>query len=134
MTLSQADIDALVGGGKDADAPAYAGAVGSAPAVEPSVGAAVHKGAAQAEVHRILGLSMPVSVIVASREMDIKSLLALTVGSIIEFDVMFDADLDLQIGGHSIARGQAVKVGENFGIRITVVETVHERIDALGNS
>lgn len=131
MTLSQADIDALVGGGQDADAPAYAGA--AAPAIDPSVGAAARKGAARTEVRRILGLSMPVSVIVASREMDIKSLLALTVGSIIEFDVMFDADLDLQIGGHSIARGQAVKVGENFGIRITVVETVHERIDALGS-
>ena len=131
MTLSQADIDALVGGGQAADAPASA--VAAAPSIDPSVGAAARKGAAQAEVHRILGLSMPVSVIVASREMDISSLLALTVGSIIEFDVMFDADLDLQIGGHSIARGQAVKVGENFGIRITVVETVHERIDALGS-
>ena len=132
MTLSQTDIDALVGGGQGADAPA--GAVAAAPAVDPSVGAAARQGTSRTEVRRILGLSMPVSVVVASREMDIKSLLALVVGSIIEFDVMFDADLDLQIGGHSIARGQAVKVGENFGIRITVVETVHERIDALGNS
>jgi flagellar motor switch protein FliN/FliY len=71
-------------------------------------------------------------VTLAEREMNIESLLAITVGTIIEFDVPFDAELPLKVADRPIAQGQAVKVGENFGLQISRVHTVHQRIDALG--
>jgi len=83
------------------------------------------------EIRRILGLSVPVTVVLAERCMTVKSIVAITVGTIIEFNVPFDADLMLHVANHPIGRGQAVKVGENFGLRITVIEDVHERIEAM---
>jgi flagellar motor switch protein FliN/FliY len=79
-----------------------------------------------------LGICVPVSVAIAEREMPIEGILGMTVGTIIEFDVPFDAELTLRIGPRVIAQGQAVKVGENFGIQISRVDTVTHRIDALG--
>jgi flagellar motor switch/type III secretory pathway protein FliN len=56
----------------------------------------------------------------------------MTVGTIVEFEVPFDSELALQVANRTIGRGQAVKVGENFGLRITSIEPVPKRIDALG--
>jgi len=56
----------------------------------------------------------------------------MTVGTIVEFEVPFDTELALQVADRTIGRGQAVKVGENFGLRITNIASVPTRIDALG--
>ena len=87
----------------------------------------------QREVSRILKLSVPVIVVLAEREMTVESILQITVGTIIEFDVPFDAEFPLRVSNQTIGRGQAVKVGENFGLRITRIDSVSHRIDALGN-
>ncbi|MBI1825036.1 MAG: FliM/FliN family flagellar motor switch protein [Planctomycetes bacterium] len=84
------------------------------------------------ELDRILGLTVPCSVILARRQMSIQSILAVTVGTIVEFNVPFDADLTLYVANHPIARGQAIKVGENFGLRIDKIDSIEHRIDALG--
>ena len=86
------------------------------------------------EIRRILGLSVPVTVALAERDMPIKSILSLTVGSIIEFSIPFDADLTLRVANQPIGRGQAVKVGENFGVRMTAINDLHERIEALAGA
>lgn len=86
------------------------------------------------ELQRILHLSVPVTVTLAERHMSIDTILTLTVGSIIEFDVSFEADLVLNVADRPVGRGQAVKVGENFGIRLTGIGSVHERIDAMGGA
>jgi flagellar motor switch protein FliN/FliY len=83
------------------------------------------------EVDRILGLTVPCSVILAQRDMSIQSILGITGGTIIEFNVPFDADLTLYIANRPIARGKAIKVGENFGLRIDKIDTIEHRIDAL---
>ena len=83
------------------------------------------------EIARILGISVPVAVTLAERPMSIESLLAVTVGTILEFDVASDAELTLYAANQPIGKGLAVKVGENFGIRVTKIGTVRERIDAF---
>lgn len=88
---------------------------------------------AQQDLSRILGLVVPVSVILTQRDMVIESVLQITVGTIIEFDMSFDAELSLQVSNQVIGHGQAVKVGENFGLRLTQINSVTDRIDAMGN-
>lgn len=83
------------------------------------------------DVRRILNLSVPVSVVLAERNLTIESVLQFTVGSIVEFDVPFDAELVLQAADRPIGAGLAVKVGENFGLRLSRIGTIRERIDAL---
>lgn len=84
-----------------------------------------------ADMGRVLGLNVPVSVMLAERLMPIEDILATQAGTIIEFDVPFDNDLSLYVANSQIGRGQAIKVGENFGLRITNIDTVRERIDAM---
>jgi flagellar motor switch protein FliN len=83
---------------------------------------------------RILRLEVPVIVTLAGRTMALSSILSLSPGSIIEFEKPSDEMLDLMINNRCIGRGQAVKVGENFGLRVTAVGTVKNRIDALASS
>lgn len=83
-------------------------------------------------IEQILSLSVPISVTLAERDMKVDSLLTISVGTIVEFEVSFDADLTLHVANRPIATGHAVKVGENFGMRLTTVESLEDRIDALG--
>lgn len=83
------------------------------------------------EIARILGLTVPVSVILASRDMTVLSILNLKCGSILEFEKSCEDALELNVADRTIGHGQAVKVGENFGLRVTAIGTVRERIDAM---
>ena len=84
------------------------------------------------ELRRILQLEVPVIVQLADRYMDMADVLALNVGSVIEFDRKFDAELELVVSDRQIGLGHAVKVGENFGLRITRIGTIYNTIRALG--
>jgi len=86
------------------------------------------------EVRRILALTVPVTVTLAERDMSIESILEITAGTIIEFDVSSDTELSLNVNNHTIGSGQAVKVGENFGLRIAAIVDVADRIDAMGGA
>jgi flagellar motor switch protein FliN/FliY len=83
-------------------------------------------------MHRILGMEVPVSSVLAEQEMSIHEILKITVGTIIEFDKPSDEELHLYVANRRIGSGFAVKVGENFGLRISRIEPVEDRIDALG--
>lgn len=85
------------------------------------------------ELTRILGLDVPVAVVIAEQALPVESILQITVGTILEFDVSFGAELSLVVGDRTIGRGNAVKIGENFGLRITVIDSVEQRIDAMGS-
>lgn len=80
---------------------------------------------------RILPLEVPVIVTLAERTMPLSKILALTPGSIIEFDKPSDELLDLMINNRRIGRGQAVKVGENFGLRVTMIGSIGNRVEAM---
>ncbi|MGQ9651880.1 MAG: FliM/FliN family flagellar motor switch protein [Phycisphaerae bacterium] len=83
---------------------------------------------------RILPLEVPVIVTLAERTMPLSKILALTPGSIIEFDKPSDELLDLMINNRRIGRGQAVKVGENFGLRVTMIGSVGNRVEAMNSA
>ncbi|MCB9853704.1 MAG: FliM/FliN family flagellar motor switch protein [Phycisphaerales bacterium] len=85
-----------------------------------------------AHVKRILKLKVPVIVRLARRNMLVSSIMKMGPGTILEFDRTVDEELDLMINNCKIGAGVAVKVNEHFGIRITNIDTVEERIDSLG--
>lgn len=87
----------------------------------------------RADVTRLLGLSLTARVVLAEREMPVDSILSIRPGTIIEFDVPFDSELLLYAGNRVVGRGQAVKVGEKFGLRVTKINTVQSRIHSLGS-
>jgi flagellar motor switch protein FliN/FliY len=88
--------------------------------------------AAQVELERILQLEVPVIVKLAERKISMAEVLRLGVGAIVEFSKANDEHLELLINNKAIGLGEAVKVGENFGLRITQIGDVKEVIRSMG--
>ena len=80
----------------------------------------------------VLRLEVPVIVRLGGRAMTLSEVVALVPGSIIELPKNAEEELDLMINNKQIGSGVAVKVGENFGLRITFIGDVRSRIAALG--
>lgn len=81
---------------------------------------------------RALRLEVPVLVVLGEREMRTSEVLALVPGSIIELPKHAESPLDLLANNRRIGRGVAVKVGENFGLRVQEIGTPLERVHAAG--
>lgn len=84
------------------------------------------------ELRRILRMPVPVIVKLAERKLLLSEVMRLGAGAIIEFSKASDEPLELMINNKTIGVGEAVKVGENFGIRITQVGDVKQIIRSLG--
>jgi len=84
------------------------------------------------QLARILRLQVPVIVQLAQRPMSIATVRNLSVGSILEFNKSVDEELDLLIANRCIGRGNCVKVGENFGLRINQICNKAQRIRSMG--
>ncbi|TWT99233.1 Flagellar motor switch protein FliN [Botrimarina colliarenosi] len=65
-----------------------------------------------------LRVTVPVSVNLAGKKIPLSEVVELGPGSIITFDKACDAPLELTVGNRPVASGEAVKVGERFGIRV----------------
>ena len=86
----------------------------------------------QAELRRILRLEVPVIVKLAQRTLTTAEVMRLGPGAIIEFMKSSDEPMELLINNKSIGVGEAVKVGENFGLKITQIGDVREVIRSMG--
>ena len=96
-----------------------------------SAPAAASNSPSQQELQRILRLSVPVIVKLAERKLSLSEVLRLGNGAIIEFFKSSEEPLELLINNKPIAVGETVKVGENFGLRITQVGDVRAVIAAM---
>jgi flagellar motor switch protein FliN len=85
----------------------------------------------QNELQRILRLQVPVIVKLAERRLAMSEVLRLGVGAIIEFYKANGEPLELLINNKAIGLGEAVKVGENFGLRITQIGDVKAVIRSM---
>ena len=82
----------------------------------------------------LLGLEVPLIVQIADKVATVGEVTRLQPGVIIEFPKQADQELAILVNNTRIGSGQAVKVGENFGVRIRTVEAPAQRIEALGGS
>lgn len=84
------------------------------------------------ELQRILRLQVPVIVKLAERKLTLSEVMRLGPGAIIEFMKSNEEPLELLINNKTIGLGDAVKVGENFGLKINQIGDVKEVIRSLG--
>lgn len=75
---------------------------------------------------------LQVSVEVGRSRILLRDLLKMGEGYVIELDKLAGDPLDLYVNSRLIARGEAVMVGERFGIRLTDVVSTSDRIEKLG--
>ena len=86
----------------------------------------------QTELQRILRLEVPVIVKLAERKQTLQEVMRLGPGAIIEFSKASDEPLELMVNNKTIAVGDTVKVGENFGLKITQIGDVKDVIRSMG--
>lgn len=83
---------------------------------------------------RLRHLPVQVSVRLAEKKIPMLQLLSITPGMLITFSKSCEDLLDLYVNNSRYCRGEAVKIGENFGLKINQVgvppESTHKVIDA----
>ena len=84
-----------------------------------------------ADLNAILALEVPLIVEIASRRLPLAEVVNLSHGAIIEFPKQAESELRILVNNKPVGAGIAVKVGENFGVRIKGVGKLTERIEAL---
>jgi flagellar motor switch protein FliN/FliY len=82
----------------------------------------------------LLRIRVPVTVTLAATKQPVQRILELGPGTIIQFDKPCDEMLTLEVGNQSVAVGEAVKVGDKFGLRITSITLPGERFWAVKGS
>ena len=66
----------------------------------------------------VLAIETPISVILAEKKESLARILNLAPGAMLTFDAHCDEPLSLEAGGQRVATGEAVKIGDKFGLRI----------------
>jgi flagellar motor switch protein FliN/FliY len=79
----------------------------------------------------ILALEVPVIVQIAERVMTVDEVTSIAPGAIIELPKSANDDLEIRVNNKTIGTGNAVKVGENYGIRVTFLGDLDDRITAM---
>lgn len=69
----------------------------------------------------VMDVELNVSVLFGQRQLPLRDVLALSSGSVVELDRMVDEPVELLLDGKLIARGEAVIVDGNYGLRITEI-------------
>lgn len=80
-----------------------------------------HPTAAPKDVARVLDVKVDLTVELGRRRLTIAEVLQLAPGSVLEFFKRSDEPLDVRVGGRLVARGEAVVMGERYGVRVTEV-------------
>ncbi|MBU0665453.1 MAG: flagellar motor switch protein FliN [Proteobacteria bacterium] len=75
---------------------------------------------------------LQISVELGRSKILLRDLLKMGEGYVIELDKLAGEPLDLYVNSRLIARGEAVMVGDKFGIRLTDVVSTADRVENLG--
>lgn len=157
-SLSQEDIDALLGGGdagggdaladldslvggesggqSDGDGPSFddiAAALGpsSTPAAtspRPQSRAQTGSGGNTANLNLLLDVTLTLSVELGRTLMYIKDVLQLSEGTVVELDKNAGEELDILANGKPIGRGKLIVLDDYYGIQITQILDSSERL------
>lgn len=79
----------------------------------------------------LLDVPMSVTVELGRTRMQVRQLLALAAGSVVELGKLAGEPLDILVNGRTIARGEAVMVNEKFGVRLTEIVSRSERVESM---
>ena len=79
----------------------------------------------------LMDVPLTVSVELGRKDLNIRDILELVPGALIELDRLAGEPLDLLINGKLFAKGEVVVIDESFGIRITSIVSAEERIQSM---
>lgn len=80
----------------------------------------------------ILDVPVTVSLEIGRTKINIRNLLQLNQGSVVELDRFAGEPMDVLVNGTLVAHGEVVVVNDKFGIRLTDIISPSERVRKLG--
>ncbi|MNX94279.1 Flagellar motor switch protein FliN [compost metagenome] len=114
-----------------APAAALAAPVNAQAAQFAPLGAASHTMAPPSGLDLVMDVPLKVTVELGRTRMQIRDVLELGKGSVVELDKLAGEPVDLLVNGKLIARGEVVVIDENFGIRVTDIVSPAERFTSF---
>ena len=85
-------------------------------------------GASAQGLDLLMDVPLKVTVELGRTRMQIRDVLELGKGSVVELDKLAGEPVDLLVNGKLIARGEVVVIDENFGVRVTDIVSPAERL------
>jgi len=85
------------------------------------------------KLNAILDVPVTLSMEIGRTRINIRNLLQLNQGSVVELDRLAGEPMDVLVNGTLIAQGEVVVVNEKFGIRLTDIVSPADRVRQLGN-
>lgn len=122
-----ADMDMDFGDMGGGSAPAPAAAPAAAPARQASASLDVPEG----NLEVLLDVPLEVIVELGRTDLQIKEILSLAPGSVVELNRMAGEPINIMVNGKLVARGEVVVIDENFGVKITHIISPMERLSQL---
>lgn len=87
-----------------------------------------YEGEDDAALELVMDLPINLTVELGKTNIPIKNLMQLNQGSVVELDSLAGEPLNIMANGFLIAQGEVVVVNEKFGIRLTDVVSLNDRI------
>lgn len=104
---------------------------GTATAVESMAAPVVVDAKYAARRQTLLSLPVRINVQLAKKKIELGQLMNMGPGTIVTFEKSCEDLLDLYINNQLYCRGEAVKIGEKFGIKINEIGSIEERVSAV---
>lgn len=82
-------------------------------------------------LNAILDIPISLSVEIGQTKINIRNLLQLNQGSVVELDRLAGESLDVMVNNTLVAHGEVVVINEKYGIRLTDVISTLERVKNL---
>lgn len=79
----------------------------------------------------IMDISMEIRVELGRKQYRVQEILGLAAGSVVELNKLAGEPVDLLVNDKLFARGEVVVIDENFGVRVTEIVSLKERIESL---
>jgi flagellar motor switch protein FliN/FliY len=79
----------------------------------------------------ILDVPLEISVVLGRTKKNIRDILNLGTGSLIELDKLAEEPVEILVNGKIVAYGEVMVVDENFGVRITSIVSSADRVKSL---
>jgi flagellar motor switch protein FliN len=94
--------------------------------------APVRAGGLPSYTRSLLQITVPVTVTLAAQKLPLGRVVELGPGSLLQFEKSCEEQLELEVNGRPVAVGEAVKVGDKFGLRISSMILPEERFLPIG--
>jgi len=99
--------------------------------IEATPAANAHAAEGSRNFDLLLEVELDAAVRFGSRELELRELLALGPGDVVELDRRLSDPVDLIVGDKIVARGEVVLVNGNFGLRVTEVAEPVRRLESI---